>query len=189
MALTAEQQQEYQYFLSKITQRTEEVSKFEEFLRSETAWLTSPASTKFHLCEESGLIVHSLNVTRTLLKIREVLAPDITEESCVIVALYHDTGKVGMPGKPYYLPNPDEWQVSKRKIKYITNPNLVYMDIATRSLFLVSKFIPLTATEAQAIRYHDGQYIDDNRSVAHKETNLTRLIQFADNWSSGALEE
>ena len=42
---------------------------------------------------------------------------------------------------------------------------------------------------AQAIRYHDGQYIDENRSVAHRETELTRLLQYADNWSGGVLED
>jgi hypothetical protein len=63
------------------------------------------------------------------------------------------------------------------------------MDIASRSLFIVSKFIDLTEEEAQAIRYHDGQYIDENKSVAHKETKLTRLLQYADNWAGGVLEK
>jgi hypothetical protein len=34
----------------------------------------------------------------------QILAPGISEKSCVIVGLFHDIGKVGMPGKPYYLP-------------------------------------------------------------------------------------
>ena len=62
------------------------------------------------------------------------------------------------------------------------------MDIATRSLVLVGQHIPLTDEEAQALRYHDGQYIDENRSVAHRECRLTRLVQYADNWSGGVLE-
>ena len=48
--------------------------------------------------------------------------------------------------------------------------------------------LALRRYEAQAIRYHDGQYIDENRSVAHRETKLTRLLQYADNWSGGILE-
>ena len=63
------------------------------------------------------------------------------------------------------------------------------MDIATRSLYLLSQHIPLTDEEAQAIRYQDGQYIQENQSVAHKECKLTRLLQYADNWSAGVLEE
>lgn len=175
--------------LEFVVNRMTEVQRFEEFLRNETCWLTSPASTRFHLAEQGGLVEHSANVANTLLKLRDSLAPELSTESCVIVGLYHDLGKIGMPGKPYYLPNPSEWHVRNRGIRYIVNEGLVHMDIATRSLFLVSRYITLSDEEAQAIRYHDGQYIDENRSVAHRETRLTRLLQYADNWSGGVLEE
>lgn len=121
-----------------------------------TSWPTSPASTRFHLASEGGLVEHSLNVVNTLLKLREAIAPELSVESCVIAGLYHDVGKVGMPGKPYYLPNPSQWHVENRGIVYIVNSDLVHLDIATRSLFLVSRHITLTEDEAQAIRYHDG---------------------------------
>lgn len=179
----------YEQLLALITDRRHEVDCFEQFLREQTSWLTSPASTRFHLAEEGGLVKHSLNVANTLLRLRDTLAPDISVESCVIVALYHDTGKIGMPGQPFYLPNPSEWHVKNRGVHYTVNTDLVHMDIATRSLFLVARHITLTDTEAQAIRYHDGQYIEENHSVAHRETPLTRLLQYADNWSGGVLEE
>ena len=94
-----------------------------------------------------------------------------------------------MPGRPYYLANPDSWQKRNRGINYVVNRELTYMDIATRSLFLLAPRVTLTDDEAQAIRYHDGQYIDENRSVAHRETRLTRMLQYADNWAGGVLEE
>ena len=93
-----------------------------------------------------------------------------------------------MPGTPYYLSNPDLWRVRNRGVRYIVNRSLAHMDIATRSLFLLAGKIPLTDEEAQAIRYHDGQYIEENRSVAHREVPLTRLLQYADNWAGGVLE-
>jgi 23S rRNA maturation-related 3'-5' exoribonuclease YhaM len=80
------------------------VNRFINMLRSETTWLNSPASTKYHMNREGGLLEHSIGVAETLLQIRAVLAPEISEESCVIIGLFHDIGKVGMPGKPYYLP-------------------------------------------------------------------------------------
>jgi len=43
------------------------------------------------------------------------------------------------------------------------------MGLAVRSLYLVTKYIPLSDSEAQAIAYHDGQYINDNKVIAHKE--------------------
>ena len=48
--------------------------------------------------------------------------------------------------------------------------------------------LPLTEEETQAIVYHDGQYVDDNRNVAAKEEKLTLLLQYADNWSGFVTE-
>jgi len=178
----------YEELLSRVVHRADEVGRFEEFLRNETSWLTAPASTRFHLAKEGGLVEHSVNVARTVIRLRDILAPDLSEESCVIVGLYHDVGKVGAPGKPYYLPNPSKWHVKHRGICYIINEELVHLDLATRSLHLVGKYLTLSEDEIQAIRYHDGQYIRENGSVAHKETRLTRLMQYADNWSGGMIE-
>jgi len=157
-------------------------------LETETTWLTSPASTRFHLAEPGGLLKHSLNVAETILKLKEVLAPELSSESCVLTALFHDLGKVGMPGEPYYLPNPSRWHVENRGIAYIVNQDLVHLDVPTRSLFLVAQHISLSAEEAQAIRYHDGQHVPENQSVAHRESKLTLLLQYADNWSGEVLE-
>ena len=44
-------------------------------------------------------------------------------------------------------------------------------------------FISMTEEELQAVRYHDGQYIPENKNVAQRELPLTRLLHFADNWS------
>jgi len=63
------------------------------------------------------------------------------------------------------------------------------MSLAARSLYLVAKYIPLSDAEAQAILYHDGQYIDDNRCVAHKEEPLTLLAHWADYWTAHIFEE
>lgn len=179
----------YQDLLDKTTDRRELVIAFDLFLREHTAWPTAPASTRFHMCRPGGLVEHSLNVVRTLLMLREKLAPEIPEASCVIAGLYHDVGKAGLPGNPFYLPWPDHWSPSRNGARYIVNQELVHMDIASRSLFLVASHLPLSAEEAQAIRYHDGQYIDENRCIAHRECNLTRLLQYADNWAGGVLEE
>ncbi|MFQ5329733.1 MAG: HD domain-containing protein [Thermodesulfobacteriota bacterium] len=179
----------YELLINKFSRRKEEGIIFDTFLREQTSWITSPASTRFHLAYEGGLLAHSVNVASTLLQLRQILAPDIEEESCIIAGLFHDVGKVGMPDQPYYMPNPSKWHVKNKGINYIINQNLVHLDIATRSLFLVAQYIPLSDEEAQAIRYHDGQYINENVSVAHKETRLTRLLQYADNWSGGVLED
>jgi hypothetical protein len=180
---------QYNQLLDRVETRREAIQQFDQFLRTETAWLASPASTRFHLAKEGGLLEHSVNVATTLLKLRDTLAPGISTESCLLVGLFHDLGKAGVPGKSYYLPNPSEWHVRNRGIRYIINQDIVHMDIATRSLFLLAQRIPLSDEEAQAIRYHDGQYINENESVAHRETKLTRLLQYADNWAGGVIED
>ncbi len=179
----------YEELKKKVVKRKKEFDAFIAMLEKETSWLTSPASTKFHLNKEGGLLEHSVGVTETMLKLRETLAPQISEESCVIVGLLHDIGKVGMPGKPRYLKNDNEWEVKNRGITYKINPKEVYIGLAARSLYLIAKYIPLSDSEAQAILYHDGQYVESNKEVAHHEMPLTLLAHFADLWTAHIFEE
>ncbi|HZW49286.1 MAG TPA: HD domain-containing protein [Bacillota bacterium] len=177
---------------NKVTERKEQFKKLIEFMENETAWLSSPASTRFHLCRDRGLLEHSCNVAETMLKIKAVLAPEITDESCVIVALLHDLGKVGMPGNPQYLSN--EATVKQKQYGYQAstpyrfNKDLTYLSVPVRSLYLASPYLKLSEEEAQAIVYHDGQYVQDNASVATNEKPLTLLLQYADNWCGFVIE-
>jgi hypothetical protein len=63
------------------------------------------------------------------------------------------------------------------------------MGLGVRSLMLVSKFISLSEDEAQAIAYHDGQYIEENKPIAHREEPLTLLLSYADNWAGEVIEK
>ena len=182
-------EERYTTLKAKVVQRKKTFDAFVEMLERETSWLTSPASTRYHLNQEKGLLMHSVGVAENLLKFRDCLAPQISDESCVIVGLFHDVGKVGMPGKPLYLKNDNEWEVRNRNITYKVNPKVTQMGLAARSLYLVAKYIPLSDAEAQAILYHDGQYIEDNRGVAHREEPLTLLAHWADYWTAHIFEE
>jgi len=179
----------YEALKKKVVRRKKEFNAFINMLEKETSWLTSPASTRFHLNKEGGLLEHSVGVSETLLKFREALAPQISEEACIIVGLLHDVGKIGMPGKPRYIKNDNEWEIRKRNMTYKINPKEVYVGLAARSLYLITKYIPLSSSEAQAILYHDGQYIDSNREVAHRETPLTLLVHWADCWTAHIHED
>ena len=179
----------YEALKNKVVKRKKQFDVFIEMLEKETSWLTSPASTRYHLNKEGGLLEHSVSVAENLLKFREFLAPEISEESCVIVGLFHDVGKIGMPGKPRYLKNDNEWEIRKRGMTYKINPEEVHMGLAARSLYLITKYIPLSDSEAQAILYHDGQYVDSNKEVAHREMPLTLLVHWADYWTAHIYEE
>ena len=122
-----------------------------------------------------------------------MLAPDISDESIVVTALFHDLGKVGYPGKPYYLPNDVKWEIEKRGITYKINPETITMNLAVRSLYLIGNRIQLTEEEAQAIVAHDGIYPVMggviNLEYHHKECRLQMIIHFADKWTAAVDEE
>ena len=183
----------YEALKEKVSERWAEFAELMKFVETETEYLTAPASTKFHLCKEGGLLEHSVNVAETLLKLKATLAPEISDESCVIVALLHDLGKAGMPGEPQYLKNePSQKQKAygyPASTPYRFNKDLLYLSVPVRSLYLAASRFPLTEEEVQAIVYHDGQYVEDNRSVAAKEEKLTLLLQYADNWSGFIVEK
>lgn len=170
-----------------------QVLTFKDYIERETSWLTSPASTRFHLNIERGLLLHSVGVTYNALDIRTLLAPDIPDESIVIAALFHDLGKVGYPGKPHYLPNGNRWEVEKRNMTYRTNPDAMTMNLAVRSLYLIGNRIDLTEDEAQAIVSHDGIYPVsggvNNLDYFHKECRLQMIVHFADKWTAAVDEE
>jgi 23S rRNA maturation-related 3'-5' exoribonuclease YhaM len=182
----------YNELFETITGRSQEVSAIRSFLEQQTNWLKAPASTRYHLNTEKGLLIHSVGVTINALRIKQLLAPDITDESVTIVALFHDAGKVGYAGKPYYLPNDNEYE-KRRGINYKVNPDITHMSHAVRSLHLVSRFITLTEEEAQAIVAHDGLYPlhggVNNLDYHHRECRLQMLLHFADKWTAAVNEE
>ncbi len=183
----------YERLKSRVINRREEFINLINFMENETDYLNSPASTRFHLCRKGGLLEHSVNVAETMLKFRDAIAPEIDEESCIITALIHDLGKAGMPGKPQYLenePTPKQKQYGfPASIPFRMNESLVYLSVPVRSLYLAIPHIKLSESEVQAVMYHDGQYVDDNKSVATKETPLLLLLQYADTWSTFVIEK
>ena len=183
----------YNALFDILGERRDQVMAFKEFLEKETSWLTSPASTRFHLNIEKGLLLHSVGVTYNALELKNLLAKDISNESIIITGLFHDLGKVGLPGKPYYLPNDNKWEIDNRGKTYRINPDIITMNIAVRSLFLISKHISLTEMEAQAIVAHDGIYPVrggvNNLDYHHNECRLQMIMHFADKWTAAVEED
>lgn len=160
----------YNTLKAKVIERNDEFKALCDYIEKETEWLISPASTRHHLAKDCGLLEHSCNVAETMLNLKDALAQEISDESCVIVALLHDLGKVGMPGKPQYIANeatPRQKMFGHdARSLFKFNTDLTYLSIPIRSLYLALPYLPLSEEEVQAIAYHDGQYVDDNHSVA-----------------------
>ena len=187
-----------------------QVSRLWQFLTKSTNWLIAPASTKYHLCVEGGLLIHSVGVTVTACMLHELLAPMIPLDSVLLCGLFHDVGKVwgnvlhetktiNHPDKepehreecvlqPRYEPTPLKSGKPSEAAPFKYTEGGTNMEIAVRSLRLVERFVDLTEAEAQAIHGHDGQFISSNHCYAHHEDPLTLILHTADMWTGHVIE-
>ena len=160
----------YNQLKAAVVKRKTEFDHFIDFLENRTNWLTAPAELEGTLACEKGLLIRSVAVTKQLLRIKDTIMPQLDEESAIIIGLFHDVGKVGIEGKPYFLVKEHVGSTttstlglsfstristadSTPKNSYSVNPKLVHMDIGVRSLYLVSQYMLLSDDEAQAISY------------------------------------
>ncbi len=176
---------------SKIIKRKTEFDHFIDFLENRTSWMTAPANIEGPLAHEKGLLIHSVGVAKQLLRIKDTLMPQLDDESAIIVALFHDVGKVGVEGKPLFLV---EEKVTTSALglglgrnitssSYVVNPKLVPMSVGVRSLFLVSQYMLLSDDEAQAICYQESGY-----DINGKEMPLAMILDVANKWQTKIYE-
>jgi len=178
--------------LEHVIDRKEQVAAFIQKLKEHTDYFKAPASSKstYHNAFEGGLLEHSLNVVETAFKLGEALFPLIPKESIVIVGLFHDLGKAcTFTNEPYYRLNVLTSGKVSIPAPYERNHVNAEADIATISLTLVNKYVNLYPQECEAIRFHDGQYIQENKIIALKESPLTLLLQWSDYYSGILLEK
>ena len=145
--------------------------------------LAAPASGKvqYHNCFPGGLVEHSLRVYNNLKYLAKKFLPNITDNSLAVVSLFHDIGKVGDLNNDYYIIQDNQWRQENLGEYYTHNEELIFLDSAQRSIWLLNQFnISLTQEEYQAIKIHDGQYIEANKRYAQKECMLALLLHQAD---------
>lgn len=169
----------------------------------ELGFFQAPASSKFHLNHEGGLLEHSLNVCKVGLMLREqmlALKPDLEEslnkESVIIAALLHDICKADIYQKC----------IRKRKdrlgqwVDYETY-ELDYSDFplghGEKSVIVLLRMgLDLSDDEIMAIRWHMSAWdlpfqspdLKANFDTAQRLCPLCSLIQAADGLASNLLE-
>lgn len=169
----------------------------------ELGFFQAPASSKFHLNHEGGLLEHSLNVCKVGLMLREqmlALKPDLEEslnkESVIIAALLHDICKTDIYQKC----------IRKRKdrlgqwVDYETY-ELDYSDFplghGEKSVIVLLRMgLDLSDDEIMAIRWHMSAWdlpfqspdLKANFDTAKRLCPLCSLIQAADGLASNLLE-
>lgn len=160
-------------------------------------WLTSsdffaaPSSTKYHGSYEGGLCEHSLNVYDTLKDLCSKYAPQISQETIAITALFHDVCKISF------------YKLGKRNVK--EDGRWIEKDVyeieekiplghGEKSCILLQWYFPLTIEELLAIRWHMGEFDsavkggDYGLNNARNVSKLIPLLHIADLIASSILE-
>ena len=113
----------------------------------ESIYVMAPASGKkwFHNAFPGGYVEHVNRVVEYSIKQMRLYKEmggsiDFTEEELVFSALFHDLGKLGDGDSPNYIPQNDKWRQDKLSEVYTYNPDLDFMLIPDRSLFILQKF-------------------------------------------------
>lgn len=199
MSLTPEQIQSNWEIHLKIVDRfisSPRKEKVLELLNNlEESMILSPASGKdhYHNAFPGGYIQHVNNVVKYSLKVKELWSEggshiDFTDEELVFSALFHDLGKIGDGEKEGYLPQDNKWRQDNLNERFIPNPELPFMLIQDRSLFLLQKYgIEMSLNEYLGIRLHDGIFDDANKAYffSHNpdskfKTNIVYILHQAD---------
>lgn len=149
----------------------------------------APCSTKYHYCEEGGLLKHSMNVLQYARMLNDAWGRLEPDDSIILVSLLHDLGKMGDHGKQNYIPKILKDGSQSEKEPYTTNKDLRYMDHEVRSIKITSAHIDLTEDEETAILWHNGLYGKFSRDIMGNEFPLYMLLHFADMWCSRVVEE
>jgi hypothetical protein len=87
-----------------------------------------------------------------------------TVEELVFAALNHDLGKFGDLEHESVFPNDNDWEIKNRGMLYKFNPDLTFMTVPDRGLWLLSQLgIKVSANEMLGIKLHDGLYDEANK--------------------------
>ena len=156
------------------------VDKLMTYIRN-SDFYKAPASTKYHLSCEGGLLQHSLNVLDAL---RNMLTKEndgqdengnpkikyhyavagrfvatIPEESLIIMALLHDICKTyfhGTSTRNAKVKNPDTGKEEWTKVPFYTVEDRMPLGHGDKSAFIIMKYMDLTNPEMYAIWWHMG---------------------------------
>ena len=163
----------------------------------------APASSKFHLNYEGGLLEHSLNVFDMAMDIREVLIrrnPDMEEklpvDSVILAALLHDVCKAD-----FYKPTTKKQKNKDGQWEDVKGYDVEYGQFPfghgeKSVIVLMQTGLKLTTEEALAIRWHmqawdipmQSAEAKGNFNKAKELTPLVSLLIAADGLASQVLE-
>ena len=164
-----------------------------ESLGLAAAMAPASANEHYHLAHPGGYLQHIMHVIKLSFACKKVFEIagcriDFTDEEMIFSAMHHDLGKLGDTDfGDYYLVQTEDWKKRKGEL-YSFNPNLPYMEVTDRAVFLLNKYgVKYTWKEFLGIKLADGlfneatgKYLITYNPDAVLKTNLPRVIHQAD---------
>lgn len=158
------------------------------------SYLLAPASGKTwqHNCFPGGYVDHVNRVVKFAVKqfttAKELgLELNFTKEELVFSALFHKLGSIGEKGTDMYVIQEDSWRVNNLKEAYTYNPDIQFMDIPDRSLYLLNTYgIKTSKNEFLGIKLSRGLADESNKRyfISYNEsdvltTELPHILNYA----------
>lgn len=156
-------------------------------------FFTAPASTRFHLCREGGLVEHSVHVydrflsliqNEPTLKMLSAQYDANAFETAAICGLLHDVCKANFYAVEYR--NRKNEQGQWEKYPYYTVKDQLPYGHGEKSVYIIGGFMRLSREEAFAIRWHMGGFDDAVKggsfalNAAFEQFPLALLLHIAD---------
>lgn len=201
----------FEELLSEV--KREGINDLLGFIRK-SDFYTAPASTRFHLSEEGGLLKHSLHVYECLnakqsAPIWKDVLKNVNRETILIVSLLHDLCKTYYYTTDYKNQKTyDEEKVkfaSPREVKHDAKGDYIWETVpcftvdnkcplghGSKSVVFILQYMKLSMEEITAITYHMGAYCDSSQwtelGQAYEKYPLALALHQADMEATHILE-
>ena len=192
-------------------ERLERLNKMYDHFEDRMCLAPASGREHFHNAHVGGYVEHVLHVIDCALKITNLWQAsgatiNFTTEEVIFAAMHHDLGKVGDMDKDYYVPQESEWHRKNQGSIFNHNPELQYMTVTDRAIFLLNQFgINMTEWEYVGLRLTDGLYEEANKSyyisynkdwalksniayILHQADSMATHIEY-DEWKRGEEQE
>ena len=177
--------------------RKENLLKMYDYFQDRMCLAPASAKEHFHNAYPGGYVEHILHIIQFSKDIKDVWYNNganinFTDEELIFAAMHHDLGKVGDLENDYYIPQESNWHRENRGEIYTHNPNLSYMTVPDRALWLLQHFdIKVNPTEYIGIKLTDGLYDEASKPyyISYNpdwslRTNLPHILHQADMMAS-----
>ena len=216
-SLSAEKIQEnYKTLRNIITmtfsgERLETLNEMYDYFEDRMTLAPASAKEHYHNAMVGGYVEHVLHIVEFSQDVKGLWEEkgaeiNFTDEELIFAALHHDLGKVGGLEHDYYIPNESDWHRKNQGKIYTHNPELTYMTVTDRALFLLQHFqIPMTENEYIGLMLTDGMYEESNKKylmtflpetglrshiarILHQADMMATYIE-SDEWTRGDKKE